>query len=536
MTGVVRMVRELSAASVCAAALLVGLNRPAAAAGPEGLELLRTHCSACHHENAGQFEHISTIRQAPEGWLRTIDPMREHHGLVVDDKVRNALVHYLSDTQGLAPAETFAGRFALEHRPNVPDLDLGAEINTSCGSCHSLASISLQHRDEEEWRQLARLHVGPWASLARQATALDDAWLRIAAGAAATQLTARFPLETVSWTAWKDRPAGDLSGLWAVFGHVPGGQDFQGTARIERNGAGDYLARYELTDTAGAVTRGESKATVYTGYEWRGSAKIGGRGLREVYTAGPSGNQIAGRWFDPDHAEEGGEWLAYRDNGKARMIAMLPHALRTGTTTDVVIVGTGLEKQPGPLSLGDGAVISNEQRDSHSIRARVHIAEDAQPGSRNPTVGSAGGQGLLAIYRRIDQLEVVPKDATARLGAGKVAPVSAQFEAIGSTRLPNGALLSLGPVAADWSVASVDGATSSEDNKFEGRIDPRGRFRPAVAGSNPTRVSSGENVDLLVIARSRDADHAEGRAHLTITGQKERYIDPMSWPGGSSGK
>ena len=360
-----------------------------------------------------------------------------------------------------------------------------------------------------------------WTSLAHQGSAPDETWLRIASGAVAEQLTARFPLETVAWTAWRDRPAVDLSGLWVVVGHVPGGQDFQGTARIERDRAGDYRARYQLTDTAGAALHGESKATVYTRNEWRGSAKVGGRALREIYTLGPSGNQIAGRWFDPDRAEDGGEWLAYRDNGKARMFAMLPHALRTGTTTDVVIVGTGLEKQPGSLSLGDGTVISNEQRDSHSIRARVQIAEDAQPGSRNPSVGSVGGLGLLAIYRQIDQLEVVPKNATARSGAGKAAPGWVQFEAIGSTRLPNGAQLSLGPVAADWSVASLDEAKRSADDRFAQQMDQRGRFLPAGTGSNPAREFPGGTVDLSVIARSRDVDHAEGRAHLVVTDQKE---------------
>jgi quinohemoprotein amine dehydrogenase len=493
-----------------------------ATARPGGQELLRTHCSACHQENAGQFEHVSSIRQTPEGWLMTIDRMRELHGLVVNDKVRDTLVHYLCDTQGLAPSETFAGRFALERRPNATDLDLGTDIDATCGRCHSLARVSLQRRDEEEWRQLARLHVGPLASLAHQATALDEAWLRIATGAVAAQLTARYPFETVSWTEWKVRPAADLSGTWVVVGHVPGGHDFQGTASIEPDGAGAYWARYQLTDTAGAALHGESKAMVYTGYEWRGSAKIGGRALREIYTVGPSGNQLAGRWFDPDHAEGGGEWLAFRDNGKARMFGMLPHALRTGTTTDVVIVGTGLEKQPGSLSLGEGTEVSNEQRDSHSIRARVKIADDAQPGSRNVSVGGVGALGLLAIYRQIDQLEVAPKSATAQLGGGEVAPVSAQFEAIGSTRLPNGALLSLGPVAADWSAAAFDADTSSEDEKFAGQLDQRGRFLPAGTGSNPGRKSPGENAgDLWVIARSRDADHAEGRARLIVTARKD---------------
>lgn len=516
-----RMVRAWSAAGVFAAALVLGLIGPAAA-GSEGEQLLRTHCSRCHHENAGQFERISTIRKSPEGWLMTLSRMRQVHRLVLGDDVRDALVRYLSDTQGLAPGETFAGRFALEQRPNTKDLDLGTDINATCGHCHSLARVSLQGRDEEEWRKLAHMHVDHWPSLEYQASAPGrPTWLHIAAGAVATQLAARYPFKSGPWTLWQEHPKGDLSGSWAVVGHVPGGHDFHGTANIEHDGAGDYRATYELTDTDGTALQGQSKAIVYTGYEWRGSAEIGGRALREVYTVGPSGNKIAGRWFDAVHTEDGGEWLAFRDNGKGRIVAMQPQALRTGTTTDVVIVGMSLDKQPGSLSLGEGTVVSNEQRDSHSIRARVKVADDAQPGSRNVSVGSVGAPGLPAIYRQIDQIEVVPKIATARLGAGKAAPVSAQFEAFGSTRLPDGRLLSLGPVAADWSAAPFGAeAKRTEDDKLAGQLDQRGRFLPAGAGPNPARNSSGDNVgDLWVIAKSPDPDHAEGRAHLIVTSQ-----------------
>ncbi len=512
-----RTIKAWSAARAWTVALVVGLVGTAAA-GPEGEELLRAHCSACHHENAGQFEHISTIRQTPEGWLMTLSRMHEVHRLVLDDAARDALVRYLSDTQGLAPGESMAGRFALERRPNVADLDLGADVNATCGQCHSLARVSLQRRDEEEWRQLARLHIG-WPALAHTASAPDRTWLRIASGAVAVQLNARYPLKSAAWTQWHERPVPDLSGTWAVVGHVPGGHDFHGTANIERDGAGDYRATYQLTDTDGTALRGESKAVVYTGYEWRGRADVGGRALREVYTIGPTGNKISGRWFDADHAEDGGEWVAFRDNGKARIMAMLPHALRTGTTTDVVIIGTGLEQQPGSLSLGEGVELSHEQRDSHSIHVQVKVADDAKPGSRNASVGSVGALGLLAIYRQIDQIEVSPKIATARVGGRTVAPVSAQFEALGSTRLADGSLLSLGPVAADWSATPFDAnAKRSADDELAGHLDPRGRFLPPVAGPSPMRKSPPDRVATLsVIAKSRDTDQVEGRGQLIVT-------------------
>src|SRR6267142_6968973 len=57
---------------------------PAAAAG-SGQDLVRTHCSGCHRERAGEFERISGIRKTPEGWAMTLFRMRQVHGVVLDD-------------------------------------------------------------------------------------------------------------------------------------------------------------------------------------------------------------------------------------------------------------------------------------------------------------------------------------------------------------------------------------------------------------------------------------------------------------------
>jgi len=67
-----------------------------------GRDLVRAHCSGCHVEHDGGFERISALRKTPEGWLMTLARMRQVHGLVLDDGVRDSIVRYLADTQGLA--------------------------------------------------------------------------------------------------------------------------------------------------------------------------------------------------------------------------------------------------------------------------------------------------------------------------------------------------------------------------------------------------------------------------------------------------
>ncbi len=514
-----------------AAALVLGFGCQSltrAATGTSGQELVRSYCSGCHQEHAGQFGRISAIRKTPEGWVMTLFRMRQMHGLVLADDVRESIVRYLADTQGLAPAESAAGRFALERQPNAKDLDLGPEMGAMCGRCHSLARVSLQRRDEGEWRKLSHTHLGQWPSLEFQESARDRPWWHIASGPLPRKLAALFPLSTAAWNDWKARPARDLSGSWVVVGRVPGGKNFYGTARIDRRPGGDYTAGYQLTDVGGFAFNGNSKAIVYTGYEWRGSAEVGDRSLREVFAVSEDGNRIAGRWFDADHADDGGEWTAVRAEGRAEVLAVFPQSLRAGSTATVTIVGDGLDaKAAPPLSFGDGIVVANVQREPHRIRALVTVGSGEAPGLRQASIGgavaNAGAVATLAVYTQIDHIDVVPAYAIARVGGGRVAPVTAQFEAMAATRLPGGEMLSLGPVMAEWTSIPFNAeAKRAEDEKFAGHFDPRGRFLPNSAGPNLARQFSGNNVgNLTVLARVEDGSRSvEGRGHLVVTVQR----------------
>lgn len=505
-----------------AAALCIGFSgapSSRAAAAPGGLDLVREHCSGCHREQDGRFERISAIRKTPEGWVMTLFRMRQVHGVVLDEEAQRAIVRYLADTQGLAPAEAAAGRFALEQRPNVQDIDLGPELRVMCGRCHSLARVALQRRDEEEWRKLANTHVGQWPSLEYQQSGRDRHWWDIASGPLPAKLAALFPYSTAAWSEWQRHRSADLSGDWVIVGRVPGGRSFFGTGRIARDSEGDYTALYRLTDEDGAEFAGESKAIVYTGYEWRGSAEVAQRSRREVYRVSEDGNRIEGRWFYAGHPDDGGEWSAVRDTGPPRVLAVLPQSVRAGAAAEVHIVGIGLGT--GTVSFGDGVAASDVRRDAHLLTAQVQVAPGASAGLRAIRVGAADGE--LAVYRQIDEITVEPGFAIARLGGGRVDPVSAQFVALAATRLPDGRLLPLGPVGAVWSSKPFDAeAARTEDQKYSGYIDRRGRFLPAAAGPNPEREFSGDNVgNLTVVAEVADGGReVSGHGHLIVTVQR----------------
>jgi quinohemoprotein amine dehydrogenase len=505
--------------------LLGGAPFAPAAEASRGAELVRANCSGCHQEHDGHFERISRIRKSPEGWVMTVFRMRQVHGVVLEEDVRNAIVRYLADTQGLAPAESSAGRFALERRPNAKDLVIDEETDVMCGRCHSLARVSLQRRDAAEWRKLVHTHVGQWPSIEFSWTGRDRPWFEIAAGSLSDKLGAQFPLSSVAWNDWQKHPVKDLSGEWVVVGRAVGGREFYGTARIDRNSGGDYNAHYELTD--GVAFKGDSRAIVYTGYEWRGSADVNNRSLREVYTVSEDGDRIEGRWFDADHAEEGGEWQATRDGGAPRILAVFPRSMRIGTTGTVTVVGTGLGAKSTAVAFGEGTSSRTLGLDAHSIRAQVSVAPDAVAGLRTPSitggVASTGPTVTFAVFRQIDQIEVVPQYAIARVGGGRIAPVAAQFEALASTRLPDGAMLPLGPVMAEWTSVPFDAeAKRMEDEKFAGHFDKLGLFLPSAGGPNPAREYQDDNFgNLTVVATVHDGDRTvDGRGHLVVTAQR----------------
>ena len=307
----------------------------------------------------------------------------------------------------------------------------------------------MQRRDADEWRKLNHTHVGQWPSLEYQQGGRDRAWWDIANGKMPEQLGALFPYESTAWTQWKAaQPARDCwSGGWVVAGHVPGGRDFYGSARIERSADGDYAAHYELADVAGIALTGESKAIVYTGYEWRGSAEVGARSLREVYAVSEDGNRISGRWFDADHAEDGGEWTAIRESASPQVLAVLPRSIRAGSAGTVIVVGNGLGAATGraaAVSFGEGTVVTNVERDAHSVRAWWRVWRRVRRRVLRTVVDGRGVGAAGGMYRQIDQVDAAAELWHCAVGGGRIAPVTAQFEAMASTRLPSGELLALG--------------------------------------------------------------------------------------------
>ena len=179
-----------------------------------------------------------------------------------------------------------------------------------------------------------------------------------------SQLAARWGYSSDAWTNWSATKHRGMEGRWIFSSHATGGRDYHGIMTVTRDATGEFHAIYELTDSAGEAVSGTSHAIVYTGYEWRGTADFGGLKLREVYAADETGTRLAGRWFDADHPEVGGDTLAIREDADAAIIAMEPRALKIGYAGPVTLVGPGIEKSP-VATFGPGDRKSTRLNSSH---------------------------------------------------------------------------------------------------------------------------------------------------------------------------
>ena len=515
----------ISASMVCIVAWM-SLARDVAAVEPApGLQILRNRCGGCHLQSSpDHFARISEIRKTPEGWLMTIFRMQHVHHVQIADNDRDVLVRYLADTQGLAPSETTGARYALERRPNVQDMVLPGELQVMCARCHSAARVALQRRDSDDWLKHVHWHLAQWPTIEYQQNSRDRLWWQTATTEVPSQLGKLFPLHSRGWDDWKSRPHADLSGTWLVQGHEPGRGDYWGTALITRSNDGEYVASYTLDSASGEHLTGDSKAIVYTGFEWRGTASVSGREIREVYALSEDGQTLSGRWFEAQHAEIGSDWTAVRVATTPRIVAVSPSAVRAGSTTRVTVFGSALA---GPVSFGAGAKIKVISREPQTLTVEVRVAPAAASGYRVLTVGAARAEQLFAVFSRVDRLEVSPGFAIARLGGGRIDAVAAQFEAVAFTDIPAEAgkteSVRLGLLPVTWSVAAFnEDAKQLQDPKFAGHIDSSGRFLPAGAGPNPQRKFSANNAgNLSILANLSDGDKIiAGKAHLIVTVQR----------------
>ncbi len=501
---------------------------PSSLAAESAEEIIGSTCVGCHaSEGDQQWSRISHQRKTPEGWLMTIARMQVMHGLQIEEEDRRTLVKYFADNQGLAPSETHGVRYALERRLNTMESFESQQFEEMCARCHSGARVELQRRTAQEWEHLVHFHLGQWPTTEYQSLGRDRDWFEIALEEMVPQLAETLPLDSDAWKEWQQQPEHSVAGDWTLAGHMPGRGSFHARMAVsEAEGKDQYEIALEGEYADGKPIKGEGRAIVYTGFEWRANLEIDGENMRQVFAL--RDNQLQGRMFYRDHDEVGADVVAARDGSESsRILALQPAYVKAGSEAEIDIVGADLQGAP---ELGDGIELVEVIEESDSlIRIRIRAAA-GESGNKNLSVGAAQSKGLV-VYDQIAQVKVVPDYAVARVGGngGSTPKVEARFEAEAWAAGQDGKVgtdddYRIGFVPATWSVEPFNEVAKADDDvRFAGNMDSAtGVFTPAGAGPNPERRMMTNNAgNLIVKAEVKDGDRTlDAEGHMIVTVQR----------------
>jgi quinohemoprotein amine dehydrogenase len=503
-------------------------------------------CSGCHvRDSVGHLSRISFLRKTPEGWETSLRRMVSLNGVKVDTAAARRIVRYLSDNQGLAPAEARPARFEAERRSADWSYTASPPTDNTCRQCHSLGRVITQRRTRPEWELLVATHRALYPVVEFQGFRnfapgpADSAPRPHPMDAAIGYLSRTFPLRTQAWRAWSAtmRPP-RLEGSWLLSGTEPGKGKFFGRLTVTKGPTdGEFTSRasYRYASGGPVVTR-QGRSIVYTGYQWRGRSTEVGRppldpGLREVLFVEPGWQEMSGRWFTGPYDELGMDVTMTRLGTNAVVAGLAPRALRAGSRNQsVTIFGANLplSTTAAAVDFGPGVKVDRLVRaTADSVTVIVSVDSGAAPGARDFFIEGATLQGGTLVYRNVDRIAVTPLSGLARVG-GVVFPKQVQqFDAIafdnGTDKKPNTEDdLELGPVPATWSMDEYGATFEDDDVKFVGAISPTGLFTPALDGPNPARRGDRNNIgDVWVVAQyqppGRTGRPLTARAVLIVT-------------------
>ena len=501
------MRRKMGSCFVVALAFMLATAWAGSALGAPGIpvtnDLVLKKCTDCHKNNGGLVSRISYLRKSPEGWEETLWRHKRTHGVSITRDEKEALILYLSDRQGLAPAEVAPYAYTLEKRDTREKVE-GQVIIDMCVRCHSYAKTAIQRRTPEEWSKLANMHAGILPMWLYQLQDVAD-WDETLA-AAVKELAKRFPLETPEWKQWVSARPKVTEGKWVVAGYQAGKGAYDGEITLTKTGDAFYSYTGTVGFESGEKQPIEGKATLYGGYAWRATGTLAGKPIREVFHISMDGSTFTGVRFDDPNFELRGVETRASAGSSPRILSVMPKALKAGTKgATVTVVGTGLSKE---VSLGDGVTVKKVVSESPTkVVVTVDVADKAAAGYRNAKAGGGEAGKLFAVYTAVDYIKVVPSPAMSRTGGlGYAVKQLVQFDAVAYSKGIDGVAgteddIEIGRVPAAWKVVELASSNEDRDVDFVGSIDRNGLFTPGDEGPNPKRFMQENNMgDVWVTA------------------------------------
>lgn len=503
-------------------------------------------CARCHRRDSttGIMQRLSFERKTPEGWEMSVRRMAQLNKVEMTPADARAIVRYLSNAQGLAPAEVKPGRFEAERRVIEHRYTADRVTETACRACHSLGRVITQRRTREEWALLVATHRGLYPNSDFQVfrrggppASGDTTSATHPMETAIAHLARAFPLRTPEWTAWSASMRNPpIDGTWLISGSEPGRGAFFGKATIAKSptAADEFTtkATYRYARDGKVVTR-TGTSIVYTGFQWRGRSKEApaDTGLREVMFVEPGWQEMSGRWFRGAYDEFGLDVTLTRASAAPAIAGVSRRALQANAKDqELLLFGANFPRvvTADQVDLGPGLTVTRVVRVTpDSIAVRVDVDSAATLGTRDLFVAGAAMRDGLLVYDKIHRIKVTPEAGMARTG-GVVFP--RQFQQFDVVAVNNGADgrantaddVEVGAVPVTWSIEEYGVTYRDDDIQFVGAIDRNGLFTPNLDGPNPQRSAQRNNIgDVWVVATwqppEAGARPVKARAHLVVT-------------------
>jgi quinohemoprotein amine dehydrogenase len=329
-----------------------------------------------------------------------------------------------------------------------------------------------------------------------------------------------------------------IEGRWLINGYQTGRGRIIGEMTVEPAGGPDeFNTRVTLKYLKDGTTLARTgRGIVYAGYSWRGRSTSSGREpgeLREVMFVSRDWAAMDGRWYWGGYDELGIDVQLKRISNDPVIAAVEPQALRSPSASEqVVIHGANLPNdiRAQEIDFGPGARVKRVvSARPEAVTVEVEVLSGATNGLRDIILRRQFATKAVAVYDKVDYINVRPDAGLARVGGVKFPKQFQQFEAIAYNRGPDGKPqtpddVSLGLVDAVWSIDEFPATFDDDDKEFVGTLDRTGLFTPNIDGPNPQRRKGVNNYgDVWVVAsyRPKDAQPAaeplRARSHLVVT-------------------
>src|SRR5262249_28228514 len=129
----------------------------------------------------------------------------------------------------------------------------------------------------------------------------------------------------------------------------------------------------------------------------------------------------------------GREETLYRSDSGARLLTVVPAALKAGETQEVKIFGMNFPQnlQASAISLGAGvAVQSLSQQGEDTVLAQVMTEKGAKVGPRQAKLQGVEGEFPLYVYKTVDYIRILPEQTFSRPGGVRTPKLLQQFEVV----------------------------------------------------------------------------------------------------------